>query len=309
MLEEGRNRDVSARLHLIFGEVSVELLDFAEAQQHFETSLAIAQDLGSELLIASAKTRLASAAVLQRDFARAQALLTGLLPAEYPTGQEPAPGRGCWAVCAELALAQDKPERALEIIQRLIASTVNIEQHGPHAVPRLSQLRAQALAALGHFADAEAELQGTLPVATGQGQRPVAWRLHMDLGRVYRAMGRRGDAERQFASARSIIQEMAKDVPEGALRDHFLQRASAMLPAPHGPTPRQAAKGEFGGLTVREREIAALISQARSNRQIAHELVISEKTTERHIANIMKKLDFSSRTQIAVWAVEKGLRK
>ncbi len=74
-------------------------------------------------------------------------------------------------------------------------------------------------------------------------------------------------------------------------------------------TPRQAAKQEFGGLTAREREVAALISQGESNREIAEQLVISERTVESHVANILSKLGFTARTQIAAWAAEKGLVK
>lgn len=60
-------------------------------------------------------------------------------------------------------------------------------------------------------------------------------------------------------------------------------------------------------LTRREIEIAALVSQGRSNKAIADELVISPATVARHVANIMGKLDFRSRAQIAVWAAERTL--
>ncbi len=60
---------------------------------------------------------------------------------------------------------------------------------------------------------------------------------------------------------------------------------------------------------MREREIAILIARGKSNRNIAGELVISEKTTERHIANILSKLGFNSRAQVAAWVVAKGLDK
>ena len=82
-----------------------------------------------------------------------------------------------------------------------------------------------------------------------------------------------------------------------------------MIPAAPVLTPRQIAKKEFGGLTPREREIAVLIARGKSNREIADELVISETTAERHVANVLSKLGFNSRTQIAIWAVEKGLGK
>ena len=173
-------------------------------------------------------------------------------------------------------------------------------------VPHLSRLRAQALAALGHLDDAEAELQGTLPVASKQGQRWMLWRLHADLGSVYRAMGRRDAAEREFSSARTIIQDLANHVPEGALRDNFLKQALAALPAAPALRPRQLAKKEFGGLTAREREVATLISQGKSNREIADELVIGETTAERHVANILSRLGFNSRIQIAAMGGGKG---
>jgi DNA-binding NarL/FixJ family response regulator len=63
----------------------------------------------------------------------------------------------------------------------------------------------------------------------------------------------------------------------------------------------------LGGLTEREREVAALIAQGTTNRGLAEALSISERTVERHVANIFAKLDLGSRTQIAIVAVEEGL--
>ena len=54
-------------------------------------------------------------------------------------------------------------------------------------------------------------------------------------------------------------------------------------------------------LTRREREVASRIARGLSNRQIAEELVIAVSTTERHVANILNKLDMRSRTQVATW--------
>jgi len=48
--------------------------------------------------------------------------------------------------------------------------------------------------------------------------------------------------------------------------------------------------------------IAALVAQGLSNKQIAAKLVVSERTAESHILNILNKLGFNSRTQIASWA-------
>ncbi len=55
-------------------------------------------------------------------------------------------------------------------------------------------------------------------------------------------------------------------------------------------------------LTAREREIVALIAAGRSNKAIAEELFISPATAARHVANILAKLGFTSRAQVAAWA-------
>jgi predicted ATPase/DNA-binding NarL/FixJ family response regulator len=72
---------------------------------------------------------------------------------------------------------------------------------------------------------------------------------------------------------------------------------------PKSPRPQRAAANLTppGGLTPRELEIAALIAAGRRNKAIAAELVISPATVARHVANIMAKLDFRSRAQIAAW--------
>ncbi len=59
-------------------------------------------------------------------------------------------------------------------------------------------------------------------------------------------------------------------------------------------------------LTPREREITALIAHGYSNKGIADELIISPATAARHVANILSKLGFTSRAQIAAWAAGNG---
>jgi non-specific serine/threonine protein kinase len=61
-------------------------------------------------------------------------------------------------------------------------------------------------------------------------------------------------------------------------------------------------------LTSREREVVALLARGASNREIASALVIGERTVEMHVGHILAKLGLTSRTQVAVWAVEHQLR-
>jgi non-specific serine/threonine protein kinase len=53
--------------------------------------------------------------------------------------------------------------------------------------------------------------------------------------------------------------------------------------------------------------VAALVARGRTNREIAAALVISERTADAHVQNILNKLGFSSRAQIAAWATKRGL--
>jgi predicted ATPase/class 3 adenylate cyclase/DNA-binding CsgD family transcriptional regulator len=75
------------------------------------------------------------------------------------------------------------------------------------------------------------------------------------------------------------------------------------------PSQREAEKQKYGGLTSREREVAVQIAEGKSNQAIAAELFVGLKTVEAHVTRILSKLGFSSRTQIAGWAVAKGLAK
>ncbi len=90
----------------------------------------------------------------------------------------------------------------------------------------------------------------------------------------------------------------------------ILSAGLAAALADHIPAPLrivEPAMGSESTLTRREREVAALIAGGQSNRAIAHELFIARSTVERHVANILNKLGFNSRTQIAAWAATNGL--
>ena len=66
-------------------------------------------------------------------------------------------------------------------------------------------------------------------------------------------------------------------------------------------------QSQFEDLTEREREVINLVAKGRSNQEIANELVISEKTVKTHVSNILGKLQLEDRTQLAIYAIKKGL--
>jgi DNA-binding NarL/FixJ family response regulator len=70
------------------------------------------------------------------------------------------------------------------------------------------------------------------------------------------------------------------------------------------PAPIEGAIGPGGALTRKELEIAELVSEGLTNREIADRLVISERTVDNHVQHILTKLDFHRRSQIAAWWAE-----
>lgn len=73
-----------------------------------------------------------------------------------------------------------------------------------------------------------------------------------------------------------------------------IERAPATLPTPFGLTPR-------------ELQVLDLVSQGHTNRQIADELLITEKTAGIHVSHVLAKMDVRRRTQAAVMAIRMGL--
>jgi DNA-binding NarL/FixJ family response regulator len=168
-------------------------------------------------------------------------------------------------------------------------------------------MRGQALAACGKFEDALTMLQVARDAADALQAYPLLWRIQAARAQLYQAQRRYADAEHALAEARATIAALAAQAPDDELRETFTQYALGALPAPRASTPRQAAKRTFGGLTERERHVASLVAQGKTTRAIAAELILSERTVEKHIANIMAKLAVDTRTQIGVWAAEHDL--
>ena len=97
---------------------------------------------------------------------------------------------------------------------------------------------------------------------------------------------------------------VAQSSPERDSSQLSASNEEAVRTAAHAAhVARQAA----GGLTAREREVARLIARGKTNRAIAKELVLSERTVEGYVSSLLAKLSFETRSQIAAWAAEHGL--
>ena len=95
--------------------------------------------------------------------------------------------------------------------------------------------------------------------------------------------------------------------PEQAIEHALSTKAEPPTEAPK-PEGSPTDGGQIpAALTPREREVAMLVAREMTNRRIAEELVISERTVATHVHKILKKLHLRSRIQIAAWAMEQEL--
>ncbi len=300
--EEIEHRQWITASHRTLGAIYLDLFEFPKAVLHLEHARSIAREIGSLHWIRNTTAALAYVRILQDDLDQAQVLLDQTC--DFDTSMQSVGQRLGWQSRAELALARGDAKGALEIADKLIASAA-YPNHTPtligmrgNVVPRLWKLRGDALTAL---ADPEAEslLLAARDAASEQGALPLLWRINLSLGRLDPS---------HYDAAREIIEVLARKMTSGVLRENFVTHATAKIPSARSLSPRQIAKKAYGGLTPREREVVGMIAQGKSNREIAESLVVSERTIETHVGNVLTKLGFGSRAQIAVWAVEKGLR-
>jgi DNA-binding CsgD family transcriptional regulator len=289
--------------HSQLGQLYTHLLNPTLALRHLDMGLPLAKALGSAWWIDSILAYQALAYLLEGQNRQAEAALQAATPRE----QEPRTlmqRRVVWA-WGELALAQDEPQAALQIAERLITSAPGELRNQP--IPRLLKLKGEALAALKRVDEAVEALEDARHGALERQEAPLLWQIQRSLGRIYRLLKREEQARVAFVAAREGIGKLAQTIDDAELREQFLQRALASLPKEKPVSPRRAEAAQYGGLTPREREVARLIAQGKTSREIARLLVISERTAEGHVNNILGKLGFTSRAQIAAWIVERGL--
>jgi DNA-binding NarL/FixJ family response regulator len=130
----------------------------------------------------------------------------------------------------------------------------------------------------------------------------ASWRLWHDLDAPYEAARVRVAIAQ---ACRALGDEETAGLEQEAARRVFEQLgAAAVGGASADGTARDPAAS---GLTARELQVLRLVAAGRTNRDIADELGISERTVDRHVSNVYAKLDVSSRATATAWAYEHGL--
>jgi predicted ATPase/DNA-binding CsgD family transcriptional regulator/tetratricopeptide (TPR) repeat protein len=300
VMREIDHRWGAARAQLGLGDLARLRSDQAEARRQYLAALAVLREVAAGPEIARCLAGLGRIAMDQGELGQARGRLAESLRLSLAAGSRIGISRGLLAFAA-LALREGRPDRAVRL-----AAAVTALHEAAHLRPlpgARTQRYLDAAAGLGDYAvgrlwadglgltsSAAAELAlddpGPGPGTGGAASPPPA-----------------GSRE---AQAREAQAGPSRQVPPG-------QSPAGQFPAgqtrpgpgrPVPPAPGQPGPGELpaGTLTPREREVVALIALGRSNKAIAGELFISPATAARHVANILAKLGYTSRSQVAAWA-------
>ena len=270
-----------------------------EAQRGFEAALEVLRD-NNGWGVAQVHTGLGGVARARGDYPAAIGHYRNALALYQEIDARPEIAR-CLAGIASVALAQGDADLARTSLAESLTLSLATGQRLP--VARGLEAFATLEARLGDPARAARLAGAAFELRAAAGHAPSAGagaRMEDLLEPARRALG--GPA------AAALLDEGRAVAAADAVRYAVDGASSGWLPPPRsagdGRPPNGSSPASPGGpatLTPREREIAALIARGLSNAAIAEELFITKATAARHVANIMLKLGFSSRAQIAAW--------
>ena len=289
------------------GNLAMDMRNLSQSRSYFEESLKVQLPLGAPGYITTLKY-FVNVAMYEGDFLQARALCNEVRSLSEKAGMTMT-WQYLWSLAniGEIELREGNIAQAKEIfslaIQQFqkanrldgviyiieVLASLNVNQGQPECAARL-------------FAWADAMREKI------DDQRPPMEQdsVDKDLAVIHSQL-----EEAEFAKfsedGRALTMEQAIALAFAPVEESKLtRRIESNIPV-FRPSQREAEKQKYGGLTSREREVAAQIAQGKSNQTIASELFVSLKTVEAHVTRILSKLGFTSRAQIAAWAVAKGL--
>lgn len=192
---------------------------------------------------------------------------------------------GWQADLAEALLLTGNLAGANEVVEQL-ADAAALSASTIVKVDHLRSLGSLRLAT-GDLAGALEPLTTAATLAPTTGRPLVVARCLLALGSAQRRAGRRRDARESLSQARSILEQLDA-APWIERVDDELRRAG-----------HQERSSHAAALTPTERQIASLVAQGRSNREIAAELIVSLRTVESNLTRVYRKLGVRSRTELA----------
>jgi predicted ATPase/DNA-binding CsgD family transcriptional regulator len=338
LFEDVQDRQGMATAARLVGLVALERDDVSSAREPFERSLALSRELGDDRGAAWSTYGLAAVALAVGDLTQAAALGEACLAAFQERAERDGVAQALVHL-ARIALARgDHGEAA-----RLQTQALHLRRQLAEPTMIASSLRELAVVAQEAGQEGQAVdfyrqalewferagdrlgiarcLEGVAALAAHRGQAEQAGRLfgaadalleqtglapwpgwfpaHLRLERLARARAATEDnlGPEAFRHAAAAGARLSLHVAVAEALGTLAAKAVPPLRPPHSSP-----------LTPREMEVAGLVALGLSNRQIARRLFISEHTAATHVQHILGKLEFSSRAQIATWAVQQGIK-
>lgn len=265
--------------------------DTAEAIRYGEEALEIVSRLRESVFSGLAKAHLGSAYLEAGEAGRALAELRragdGGAPLEHSV-------RCWWAeLTARAELAAGNVDQAEDWARRAMTSAQELGL--PARLGWARRAWAAVLLARERPDEAAAEALRSTDERLESGDRLGAARAWLTAGRALAASGRRSEAVTELERAHGELTALgARRYADEAARE--LRTLGRRVP--RGGRRGSAAEG-VDSLSAREREIAQLVTEGRTNREIAATLFLSEKTVENHLGRIFRKLGVSKRAAVA----------
>jgi len=339
-VSEGRER-VEALLRAVTGEPDIRAraldgagwlafrqADITGARAHFLAARSLLQRLGDSAELARTLSNLAIVCIFSGELDVAREQLEESLQVGQRAGAKKSVAGTLWVLGLVAYFAGDLDEAE----ERASASLKLSEEIGDRKLAAFLEA-ALGVVALerGRYVEARGRFGVGLEMSVDLGDRmntalifealcrlataTSAWTVSLKLGGAAAAIREQAGArsipiwqelvEKAMEEARRALGPEAAGVALGQGRSMdfaeavSLARNVAAKPTQQGVVPM--------GLTKRELEIAVMVAQGMSNRDMAKRLVLAQRTVEGHVENIRSKLGFHSRTQIAAWAVEHKL--
>jgi predicted ATPase/DNA-binding CsgD family transcriptional regulator len=278
---------VADALHIL-GLVAYDSGDHQRAAALLEESLQLSRDINAKWRVAINLTDLGLVTRELRDYARAFALIEESLQRSQELGHK----NGIAVAQSNLATVAWRQRRYDRVIA-LFADSLRLRRE-------LGELRGIAVCLVGLAAAASATRQHERAARLFGAAEGLRGSIGVPLPRFLRAEydGLVATTHRQVGHAFQSLWAEGRSMTADGSTDYGLSGTAAGAPA--GGVSHMA-------LTRRQQQVAALIAQGHTNREVAAALSITEKTAENHVQHILNKLSFRSRAQIAAWAVEHNL--
>jgi len=276
-------------MHMQMGWALMRIGDLLGAKENLEQAQSIVRDLGNLRYLGFSYSGLGEVAIRQGELERATSLLEqGLSLARQIKDK--------WMIATMLgslgwvALNQNELSEMRKVLRESLALRAELGDQGGTAwclekLAKAAYLEKQykkAIEIFGAAAALRAPINSVIDDADLSEYNRIIADLQAAIGKnAFDSAWAKGES----APLEEVIEEALTDSKE----------------------TKQIEKGKYGGLSPREREVAILIADGKTNREIADEMSVTPKTIETYVTRILNKLGYDSRVQIATWVIEKKL--